>query len=118
MFMSAMLPPPHRPVEPTLALLLQHGLAGAGLGLVFVAGVLGLDVAHIRTLAFASPDGGLAIGMLAIGSIITFSSVFMGGAIMRIGTKDDDEPRGGHRAKPIRSLVPVPVRVGVRRARH
>jgi len=116
--MSAMLPPPHRPVEPTLTLLLHHGLAGSVLGLVFVAGVLGLDVAHIRTLAFASPDGILAIGMLTIGSIITFSSVFMGGAIMRIGTKDDDEPRGGHRARPLTALVPVPVRAVVRRAQR
>lgn len=116
--MSAMLPPPHRPVEPTLTLLLQHGLAGAVLGLVFVAGVLGMDVAHIRTLAFASPDGLLAIGMLTIGSIITFSSVTMGGAIMRIDSQDDDEPRGGHRAKPLTALVPIPLRAAVRRSRR
>lgn len=111
--MSVLLPPSPRPSEPFFALLRFHAIAGAVLGVVFVAGVLAFDLAHIRTLAFASEDGVLAVVMLTIGSIITFSSVVMGSAIMTL-TDKDDPPKGGHRQSRVETLVPVPVRVSQR----
>lgn len=111
--MSAYLPPSPRLSEPFFALLRFHAVAGAILGVVFVAGVLAFDLAHIRTLAFSSEDGVLAIAMLTIGSIITFSSVVMGSAIMTM-TDKDDPPKGGHRQKRGETLIPVPVRVSQR----
>jgi hypothetical protein len=75
--------------DPLFALLRFNGLAGGGLGLAFVALVLLLDLGHVRSLAFASPDGALAVLLLAVGSVITFASVAMGGALMLMDAPAD-----------------------------
>ena len=68
--------------NPLFRLLLINGLAGAGLGIAFVIGVLALDVAGIRTLLAQTGDWLVGIPMLLIGCITTFASVTMGSAIM------------------------------------
>lgn len=97
--------------DPVHALLLGNLLWGIGLGLAFVAGVYALDLGHIRTLVASSPDGLLAMALLTGGSVITFASVVMGGAIMMIPREEDEGPKGGRRL--LRALVPLRVRVPV-----
>lgn len=90
--------------DPLFALLRFNGIAGAVLGLAFVALVLLLDLGHVRSLAFASPDGAIALLLLAVGSIITFASVAMGGAVMLM----DDGANKPRPPRPGLIMVPVP----------
>jgi hypothetical protein len=84
-------------------LMLINGLAGAGLGLAFTAGVLALDLAGLRSLLSNTRDWFVPVGMLAVGSVITFASVAMGGAIMLLA-----RPETGGRGRPPRlPLVPA-----------
>jgi hypothetical protein len=75
-----------------MRLLLINGGAGAVLGLCFVAGVLVLDIAHIRSMLVSSGDWEVPIALLTMGSVVTFASVAMGGAIMLL-PKATEEPR-------------------------
>lgn len=97
-------------MDPVHAMLLGNLLWGMGLGVAFSAGVYGLDLGHIRTLVGKSPDGLLAMALLTAGSVITFASAVMGGAVMLLPRGDDDKPQGGNRIL-MRALVPVRVRV-------
>lgn len=107
---------PSRPAkrrDPLLAMLAVNALWGGMLGVAFVGGVIALDLGHLRKLLTFSTDGLIALGLLTIGSIVTFASVVMGGAVMMMGRKDEKGPRGGKRA--LRHLVPVRVSVAARR---
>lgn len=98
------------PANPLFRLLLINGIAGAVLGILFVAGVLALDVAGIRTLLVATGAWSVALPLLTIGSITTFASVAMGGAIMLMPKdKDHDPPRGGRRGRITGALARVAV---------
>jgi hypothetical protein len=96
-------------LDPIHAMLLGNLVWGIGLGLLFAAGIYGFDLGHIRTLAAKSPNGMLAVALLTAGSVITISSVVMGGAVMLIPRAESDEPKGGRRVF-LRALVPVRVR--------
>ena len=98
--------------DPLLALLAGNALWGGVLGVGFVAGALVLDLGHLRHLLTFSADGALALGLLTLGSIITFASVAMGGAVMMI-RRDKEGPAAGRRA--LVRLVPVRVMVAARR---
>lgn len=98
-----------------LRLLLINGVAGAVLGLGFVAGVLLLDIASIRTMLTASGEWIVSLALLSMGSMVTFSSVAMGGAIMLL-PKDKNGPT--RPSRPLRALVPIPVRAKARTPRH
>lgn len=109
-------------LDPIHAMLLGNLIWGIGLGLVFALGVYLLDLGHIRILAGKSRDGMLALGLLTVGSVITFASVVMGGAVMLLPRGDEPEPKGGNRVL-LRALVPVRVKVaataqGLARRRH
>ncbi|MFN3483818.1 hypothetical protein [Rhabdaerophilum calidifontis] len=99
--------------DPLFALLLGNALWGGALGLAFVAGVLALDLGHLRRLIGFDAEGLLALALLAGGSIVTFASVAMGGAIMMIEPRDP--PAAGRRR--LTQLVPAPLGA-VRRARR
>lgn len=103
---------PARRRNPLLAMLAANALWGGVLGVGFVVGVIALDLGHLRKLLTFTPDGMIALGLLTIGSIVTFASVVMGGAVMMMERKDDKELRGGKRA--LRRLVPVRVTVAAR----
>jgi uncharacterized BrkB/YihY/UPF0761 family membrane protein len=86
------------PQDPFFRLLVIQGLAGLGLAIAFLAGILLLDIGRLRSLIFAAPtgllapDGLLALGLLGAGLIITLVSVVIGGAIMMISDMPDQEP--------------------------
>lgn len=100
-------------LDPVHAMLLGNLLWGMGLGVAFAIGVYGLDLGHIRTLVNKSPDGVLAMALLTAGSVITFASAVMGGAVMLLPRGDEDKPQGGSRIL-LRALVPVRVKAAAR----
>jgi hypothetical protein len=101
------------PTNPLFRLLMINGLAGAGLGIVFVALVLYLDLAGIWSLLVQTGEWGVALALLTMGSVTMFASVAMGGAIMMAPKDKDDDlpPPFGGPAK----LAPVRVGSRVRR---
>lgn len=102
--------------QPLFRLLLINGLAGALLGIAFVLGILVMDVAHIRTMLAASGEWVVPVGLLTMGSFVTFASVAMGGAIMLLPRDGGDLDGGSRRpAQPSGHLAPA--RIRARRAR-
>lgn len=82
--------------NPLFRLLLINGLAGTGLGIAFVIGVLALDIAGIRTLLAQTGDWLVGVPMLLIGCSTTFASVTMGSAIMMTRRDESkDRPQRG-----------------------
>lgn len=79
------------PRNPLFRLLVIHGVSGAVLGILFVAGVLVLDVAGIHSLLSRTGEWVVGLALLTMGSVVTFSSVSMGGAIMLM--PKEEEPR-------------------------
>ncbi len=106
-----------RRLDPLHAMLLGNLVWGIALGLLFVLGVYLLDLGHIRTLMAKSRDGLLALALLTLGSVVTFASVVMGGAVMLLPSGEDDGPGRGHgqrrgTAGPILLRALVPLRLG------
>lgn len=99
--------------NPLLSMLAVNGLWGGALGIAFVAGVIALDLGHLQKLLTLSTDGLIALGLLTIGSVVTFASVVMGGAVMMMGRGRNGGPRDGRR-EPVH-LVPVRVTAPARR---
>lgn len=106
--------PQTRRMDPIHAMLLGNLLWGLGLGLVFAFGVYALDLGHIRTLVHGSREGLLAMTLLCVGSMITFASVVMGGAIMLIPRPEDDNKPTRGKGIVLRALVPVRISVPAR----
>lgn len=113
---SASRDPANRRASPLLAMLAVNALWGAGLGLLFVAGVLALDIGHLRKLLTLSADGAIALALLSVGSMVTFASVVTGGAVMMLGKSRDSGPRSGKRE--LAALTPALSRVPARRSRR
>ncbi|MCK9908371.1 hypothetical protein MXD81_04475 [Microbacteriaceae bacterium K1510] len=73
---------------------------------LMLAGLLALNPGGLRTLILADRDTGAAFGLLLFGFLITFGSAAMGSAIMALGHKPPDGPRGGKLQR-----KPVPARL-------
>lgn len=71
--------------NPLIPFLARHCLAGLAAGWIFVGGLLGLDVAGLRTLIFAEQAWWLPLGLLVFGVSLTFGSAAMGAGIMGLG---------------------------------
>lgn len=101
------------PRHPLARLLVVNGFAGAGLGILFVLAILAFDIAGIRTLLANGGEWIIGLALLTVGSVTTFASVAMGGAIMLVRNPSDLGLRGpgGGRVVP----VSVPVRVRAKR---
>lgn len=79
---------------------------GAALSTIFVALILGFDVAHLRHLILTSPVGWIAVLMLWAFNTIVFGGVQFGIAVMAM--REESGPRGGHMA---RAPVAIPILV-------
>jgi hypothetical protein len=96
------------PRHPLFRLLVINGLAGAGLGILFVIGILALDVAAIRSLLTSTGEWVTGLALLAMGSVTMFASVAMGGGIMLMQSPQN-AGSGGSKDGP-GALMPVRVR--------
>ena len=96
-----------------IALYIRSIAIGFALALVFLGGVLALDIAGLRGLIFGSSMGMVAAAMLVVFNGIVFSGVQFAIAVMKLA-EPPEGPRGGTRA-PVTRLVPVPVRANLPR---
>jgi hypothetical protein len=91
-------------------LFLVNGAIGFGLGALFTALLLWLNVANLGHLVAASPQGWLAAGMLAFFSGITFGGVQIGIVVMAMAEREDTgRPPRRRPAPPVAALAPLPV---------
>lgn len=84
--------PLHQPLLRLLAVNLAIGVCVAAL---MLGGLLVLNPGGLRTLILADRAPGAAFGLLLFGFLITFGSAAMGSAVMALGRKPPDGPRGG-----------------------
>lgn len=82
---------------PLFRLLAINLCIGSSIAALLVSGLLWLDLGGLRHLIFADRSPGVAFGLLLFGFVVTFGSTAMGTAIMAMGEKKDDKPRGGSR---------------------
>ena len=74
----------HSAAMPLLRLLGINCAAGVAVALLGVGGLLALN-AELRNLILSDHSPGVALTLLVGGFIVTFASVVMGTAIMRLG---------------------------------
>ena len=98
------------PLPRLVRLYIRQVAIGFGLSAVFVALLLGFNVANLRGLMLATKGGFIAGFMLFFFNGLVFAGVQFAISIMRMADKDDDGPRGGHRP---RVALDQPVRVQV-----
>ncbi|MBN2629466.1 MAG: hypothetical protein JXR75_02860 [Rhodobacteraceae bacterium] len=79
---------------------------GFAIAVAFVAGLVWMDVAHLRHLVLETDTGWIAALMMIMFNGVVFAGVQFAIAIMRMADPDDAPP-GGKREY----LVPAPVRV-------
>lgn len=89
---------------------------GFGLALVFVALLIGFDVAHLRHLVLHTEMGWLAGVMMVMFNGVVFAGVQFAIAVMRLA-EPDDGPRGGRKARFPATLRPIPVEAAARTGR-
>ncbi len=92
-------------------LYIRQCLIGFGIAFVFVALLLGLNVANLRHLVFNVPGGWLAGVMLVMFNGIVFAGVQFGIAIM--GMAEPRKGGGGNAAQRVIDFVTVPVHVKI-----
>lgn len=90
-----------------IRLYIVNVLIGFALALVFVTGLVWLDVAHLRHLIMETSGGLLAYILLVLLNGVVFAGVQFGIAVMRLA-EDDGGAEGGP-GTPV--LEPVPVRI-------
>jgi len=100
-------------MPPLVKLILGHVVVGTLAGWTLLAGLLASDVAGLRSLIQASPDGALAIAMLALFFAVTFGSAASGAAIISLG-RDSDRGGGRNRLTMLR-FARLPVAAPARR---
>jgi hypothetical protein len=102
---------------PLLRLLAINCAAGIVVALLALGGLLALN-AQLRGLILGDQSPAVALALLGGGLIVTFASVAMGTAIMRLGGEDGAPPRSGgggaRRAPAARSMRAVPAEVPAR----
>lgn len=86
---------------------------GFALSAVFVALLLGFNVANLRSLILATQGGYLAVFLLFFFNGLVFAGVQFAISIMRMADRDDNGPKGGHRA-PVATSTPARIRVAAR----
>ncbi|WP_291298016.1 hypothetical protein [Elioraea sp.] len=104
-----------RAFPPHVAFLLSHAAIGVTTGMLFVAALLALDVAGLRGLMLRSADGSIALGLLLLGTSITFGSAAMGAAIMGLGARPPADAPPRPRPARVPGPVTMPLLVRARR---
>ena len=95
-----------------IRLYIQSIVIGFALAVVFLGGLMWMDVAGLQRLILGDM-GWVAALMMVMFNGVVFSGVQFAISVMRLA-EDDDTPRGGLR----QHLVPIPVRVEQRSAHH
>jgi hypothetical protein len=90
-----------------IRLYIVNVLIGFALALVFVVGLVWLDIANLRHLILHTSSGPLAFVLLVLSNGVVFAGVQFGIAVMRLAG-DDGTPKGG-RGKALRGLTPIRV---------
>lgn len=105
-------------------LYIRNVIIGAGLSALFVALLLGFDVAHLRHLILGSDIGYIAVALLFTFNTVVFSAVQFGIAVMNMA-ESETPPGGGKRDAILRDdlaaelvAIPVPVRAESRARRQ
>ena len=111
------LPPHIAPAMPLLRLLAINCAAGIAIALLALGGLLAVDT-PLRELILRDQSPFAALALLGGGFIVTFCSVVMGTAIMRLGSEQGSPPFSGgkrrSRANDVSSAHPVAVHVPAR----
>ena len=71
-----------------------HLIAGCLGGLVAAGGMVATNLGSLRDLILHTEGGWLAFAMLAVGMVVTFGSVAIGAAIMRLSWERDGLDQG------------------------
>ncbi|MCA0919603.1 hypothetical protein [Pseudooceanicola nanhaiensis] len=90
-----------------IRLYITHVLIGFGVAALFVAVLIGFNVANLRHLVSSTNGGLLAVFLLWFSNGIVFAGVQFAIAVMRL--REDDGPSGG-KHQPMLSRVLHPVR--------
>ena len=97
-------------LPPLVRLYIRSVVAGLWLSGVFVAALLWGDVAGLRRLVLAAPEGVLAVVLLVVFNALVFSGAKFGIRVMAQAEKDQ-RPGGGRFTKddgsPPESAIPV-----------
>ena len=112
----SMMPDPDDGLPRLVRLYIKQALYGFVLSAIFVAMLLGFNVANLRHLMFATHGGWIAGFMLFFFNGLVFAGVQFAISIMRMAEPEDKGPKGGHRGRtPLRTLVPIRIRSDDRR---
>jgi len=101
------------PRQPLLRLLAVNLLAGAGIAVLMLSGLMALNPANLRNLILADRAGGAALALLLFGFLVTFGSAAMGSAVMMLGAAARERGGGGgkKRAELPAPLIPAQARI-------
>lgn len=111
-----MMPDPDSGLPRLVKLYIRQVGFGFALSAVFVAMLLGFDVAHLRSLILTTQGGYIAAFLLFFFNGLVFAGVQFAIAVMRMDDHDDHGPRGGHRqGQGLRPGDPIPIRVSIHR---
>ncbi len=99
-----------------IRLYIVNVLIGFGLALVFVIGLVWLDVANLRHLIMETSGGPLAFVLLVLSNGVVFAGVQFGIAVMCLA--EDDGGSAGGRGVPVAARIPVRIKAVARPQRQ
>jgi hypothetical protein len=105
-----------RAMDRVVRAVIANWISGMIVGLVSAASLLAFDSFGIRSLLWRSDVHALGTIMLFLMFVFTFGGIVCGAAVMQIGDDDDDEPRGGRRAR-VAPLRPILAKIPAARGR-
>lgn len=97
--------------------MIANWIGGMAVGLVCAALLLAFDFSGIRSLLWRSDMAISGTLLLCAAFAFTFGGLVCAAAVMRFGSDDDDEPRGGRRARAAPALRPALAAAPARRGR-
>ena len=92
-------------------LYIRHSLIGFAIAAVFVAGLVGLNIANLQHLLLGSAGGLLGLFLLFFFNGLLFASVQFGIAVMGMAEKPGDDGNAPQRLPMTDVFSPEPVRI-------